>query len=516
MRLLLFLIAAAASAQVPDTDWLSYGLNLAGWRFSDLSHVNSSNVKSLQLEWVFQTGVPGKHESTPLIKGNAMYLTGPENSAFALDLVTGRQIWKYSKPIPPGVSVCCGLVNRGFAMYGDTLFKVNLEATVVAIDAKTGATIWETQMADPKKGYSGTVAPIVVKDKVVVGIAGAEFGTRGFIDAYDIKTGKRAWRFWTVPAPDEPGGNTWPNDKVAYQRGGGSTWITGTYDPGLNTIYWGTGNPGPDMYGDARPGDNLYTCSLVALDADTGKLKWHFQYTPHDVHDWDATEDPVLIDVNRNGRPVKAVVMANRNGFYYILDRTTGEFIDAKPYTEVSWAKGIDKRGRPILIPGQDPKPEGNKACPGGGGGHNWQATAFHPLLNLYYFTSTDGCHTYFATNQQFLEGAWYQGSTFTGEGHFPKGSIIAMNPATGDIKWRWPMVSPPSAGILATAGGLVFSGDSFGYFFALDAKTGKALWNRNLGSTVIAPPVTYARNGRQFLVISAGTSVFTFALPRQ
>lgn len=515
LSIILLFGSAAALAQVPDTDWLTYGHNLAGWRYSELTQVNAATVKSLSLEWVFQTGVAGKHETTPLVKGNVMYITGPENSAFALDLTTGRQIWKYSKPMPPGLAVCCGLVNRGFAMADEVLFKLNLEATVAAIDAKTGTTIWETPMADFKKGYSGTVAPIIAKDKVIVGIAGAEFGTRGFIDAYDLKTGKRAWRFWTVAGPEEDGGDTWPNDNVSFQRGGGSTWVSGTYDPQLNTVYWGTGNPGPDMNGDVRPGDNLYTCSLVALDADTGKRKWHFQYTPHDVHDWDATEDPVLIDVDRNGRKVKAVVMANRNGFYYALDRTTGEFLAGKAFTEVSWAKGLDRNGRPIPIPGSDPTPEGNKACPGGGGGHNWQATAYSPQTGLYYFPTTDGCHTYYMTNQEFLEGAWFQGSTFTGEGLFPKGSIVAVNPGTGDIKWRWPMVSPPSAGILATAGGLIFSGDSFGYFFALDARTGKPVWNRNLGATVIAPPVTWSRNGRQFITVSAGSAVFNFALQK-
>ncbi|MBL8173908.1 MAG: PQQ-dependent dehydrogenase, methanol/ethanol family [Bryobacterales bacterium] len=514
-RIALLLAAVPAFAQIKDADWLTYGGNLASWRYSDLNQVTAANVKQLNLEWVFQTGIGGKNETTPLIHGAMMYVTGPDNNAWALDLHTGRQVWRYVKPVPPSLPICCGQVNRGFALSGNTLFKMNLDSTLVALDANTGAVLWETTLADYKKGYTGTVAPLVVKDKVITGIAGAEFGTRGFIDAYDIKTGKRAWRFYTVPAPGEFGGDTWPKDSKAYERGGGSTWVTGTYDPETNLTFWGTGNPGPDMNGDVRPGDNLFTCSIVALDAATGKLKWHYQFTPHDVHDWDATEDPVLLDINHEGRNVKAVVMANRNGFYYVFERATGKLLHTKAYTKVSWAKGIGKDGRPILIPGQDPTPTGNMACPGGGGGHNWQASAFSPLTGLYYFPTTDGCHTYFVTNHEFVEGAWYQGSTFTGEGHFPAGSILAVDPATGATKWRWPMVSTPTAGTLATAGGLLFSGDREGYLFALDASTGKPLWRRQLGGTVIAPPVTWARNGRQYLTIAAGPSIFTFAIPK-
>jgi alcohol dehydrogenase (cytochrome c) len=516
MRAALALLPAFLFAQTPDTDWLTYGRNLASWRYSELSQIHAGNVKRLSLEWVFQTNVPGKNETTPLVKDNMMYVTGPENTAFALDLATGKQLWRYSKPIPKGVNACCGNVNRGFAILGDVLYKVNLESTLVALDASSGAVLWETVIDDYKRGYTATAAPLVVKDKVIVGIAGAEFGTRDFLDAYDAKTGKRVWRFWTVPAPGEFGGDTWPANTKAYERGGGSTWITGTFDPDLNLIYWGTGNPGPDMNGDVRPGDNLFTCSLIALDADTGKLKWHFQFTPHDVHDWDSTSDPVLLDLQHEGRKVKAVIMANRNGFYYALDRTNGRMLTAKSYTEVSWAKGIGKDGRPILVDGQDPTEQGNKACPGGGGGHNWQATAYSPQTGLYYFPSTDGCHMYYRTNQEYVEGQWYQASTFTGEGLFPKGSIIAVDPATGETKWKWGMVIPPTAGVLATAGGLVFSGDRDGYFFALDAKSGKPLWHKNLGGMVIAPPVTWSRGGRQFVTIAAGGSIYNFALPRE
>jgi alcohol dehydrogenase (cytochrome c) len=494
-----------------DAEWVHYGKDPAGRRFSELTQIHAGNVAQLVPTWMFQTGVLGKHEATPLVRDGVMYVTGPENHAWALDAATGRPLWRYAKRMPVGLNVCCGLVNRGFAMLDDRLFKVNLQNTLVALDTKTGSVLWESPIEDHRKGYSSTVAPLIAKNLVVVGIAGAEFGTRGFIDAYDAKSGKRAWRFWTVPAPGEEGGKTWAS---GWERGGGSTWVTGTYDPELNLIYWGTGNPGPDMDGDVRPGDNLYTCSLVALDADTGKRKWHFQFTPHDVHDWDATEDPVLLDIERGGAKVKAVVMANRNGFFYALDRVTGELLAAKPYTEVSWASGVDRRGRPILIPGQDPTEEGNKACPGGGGGHNWQPTAFSPQTGLYYFGSTDGCHVYYKTNQEYVEGQWYQASTFSGDATFPKGSIVALNPATGDAKWRFPMVTPPSSGVLATAGGLLFSGDRDGYFFALDAKSGKPLWRFPTGGMIIAGPITWSLGGKQFVTVAAGSTILTFGLP--
>jgi alcohol dehydrogenase (cytochrome c) len=299
---------------------MTYGKNHSGWRYSELTQIDTRNVARLAARWGFQTEAAGKFQTTPLIFDRQMFITGPSNHAYALDLVTGRPLWHYHKSVPRGLNLCCGYVNRGFGVLGEKLFKVNIDATLVALDRKTGRVIWETTIEDFKKGFSATVAPLVVKNLVVIGIAGAEFGVRCFIDAYDADTGKRVWRFWTIPEPGEPGGDTWGGD--SWKRGGGSSWITGTYDPALNLIYWGTGNPGPDMYGDDRPGDNLYTCSLVALDAATGKLKWHYQFTPHDVHDWDAISDPVLMDLDHEGRTVKGVVMANRNGFFYALDRT--------------------------------------------------------------------------------------------------------------------------------------------------------------------------------------------------
>ncbi|MBI1791349.1 MAG: PQQ-dependent dehydrogenase, methanol/ethanol family [Acidobacteria bacterium] len=500
-------------AQNDPATWLTYGKNYFGWRYADLAQINAGNVSRLTPRWMFQTGVAGKFETTPLIFDGMIFITGPSNHAYALDLLTGRQIWHYYKPVPPALNVCCGQVNRGFAALGDRLYKVNLEATLVALDAKTGSLIWETQIDDIKKGYSTTVAPLVAKNLVLVGVAGAEFGVRGFVDAYDATTGRRAWRFWTVAGPEDPGAGTWGGD--SWKRGGGSTWITGTYDPELNLTYWGTGNPGPDMFGDERPGDNLYTCSLVALDATTGKRKWHFQFTPHDVHDWDAIADPVLMDLTIQGRKVKAVVQANRNGFYYVLDRETGKFLGAKAYTKVTWADGIGTDGRPHLVAGEDPTEDGNKSCPGIGGGHNWQATAYSPKTGLYYFGSTDGCQIYYKTKQDFIEGQWYQGSTVQGLPQAPTtGSVLAVDPATGDTKWRFDMITSPSSGLLATAGDVVLGGDREGYFIALDARSGKPLWKFQTGGMIIAPPVTYTFQGKQYIAIAAGSSLIAFALP--
>jgi alcohol dehydrogenase (cytochrome c) len=367
-------------------------------------------------------------------------------------------------------------------------------------------------MGDYLKGYSGTVAPLVVKNLVVVGTAGAEFGIRGFIDAYDVATGKRVWRFNTIPYDGEPGGDTW--GPAGSRRVGGSTWVTGTYDAQLNLIYWGTGNPGPDMNGDVRPGDNLYTCSMVALDADTGKLKWYFQFTPHDVHDWDAIGDPVLVDLPVAGVTRKAVVQANRNGHYYALDRTNGKLLFVKPYTVVSWTKEFTPEGRPVLVPGQEPSEEGTRACPGLGGGHNWNATTYSPRTGMHYFSSEDGCHLFYRSEQQFVEGQWYQLSTIDlVHGEVNKRSVVAVEAATGQIKWRHELQTSPTGGMLSTASDLLFYGDSAGYLVALDARTGENLWHYQTGSGITAPPITYQFEGKQYLTVASGNLVLTFAL---
>jgi alcohol dehydrogenase (cytochrome c) len=511
LALLAMLAAGCLWPQEAGT-WRTYGKNYAGWRYSELKEIHTGNVARLAPKWIFQSNLPPKVETTPLVFDGMMFVTGPSNHAFALDVRSGKPIWHYTKKPPKGLGLCCGEVNRGFAAIGDKLFKVNIEDTLVALDKASGRVLWETQIEDYKKGYSGTVAPLAVKNLVLVGTAGAEFGIRGFVDAYDANSGKRVWRFHTVAAPGEPGGETWGND--SYQRGGGSTWITGTYDPELNLTYWGTGNPGPDMNGDVRPGANLYTCSVVALDADTGKLKWHFQFTPHDVHDWDAIGDPVLVELALGGRTVKALIHANRNGHFYALDRTNGRFLFANAYTKVTWADGIGPDGRPRLVPAQDPTEEGTVSCPGLGGGHNWQATAYSPLSGLYYFGSSDGCHVYYKTKHDYIEGQWYQLSTVDETKDQPMaGSLVALDPSTGKVRWRYEMLKSPSGGVLATAGGLVFTGDHFGYLIALDAATGKVLWKFQTGSAIMAPPVSYQVDGKQYIAVAAGSSLLAFGL---
>jgi alcohol dehydrogenase (cytochrome c) len=508
----LFLLARLLSA-AENTGWETYGGNYAGWRYSELAEVNTDNVARLTPKWIFQTQVPGKMETTPLVMNGLMYLTAPSNHAFAVDLRTGQPVWHhYSTPGRP-LNLCCGEVNRGFAVLGNKLFKVTIEDKLVALDAATGKVLWQVVLGDHKKGYSGTLAPLVVKNKVLVGTAGAEFGIRGFVDAYNPDSGERLWRFYTVPAAGEPGSDSWSGESAVH--GGGSTWITGTYDPELNLTYWGTGNPGPDMDGDVRLGDNLYTCSIVALDPDTGKLKWHFQFTPHDTHDWDAIGDPVLIDLTIAGRKTKALIHANRNGYFYALDRTNGKFLFAKPYTTINWADGIGPDGRPRVIRGMDPSDLGTKVCPGLSGGHNWQATSYSPHTGLYYFGSSDGCETFYKNSQEFREGHWYQlsGTEPLRDGS-AKGSFIAIDPATGEIRWRYEMVKNPSAGALSTGGGLVFTGDHSGNLIALHGRTGKVLWRFPTGAEIHAPPITYNFEGKQYVAIASGTTVVTFGLP--
>lgn len=500
-------------AQEDPSSWLSYGKNYYGWRYSPLAQIHTKNIGALAPAWILPLGVQDNTETTPLVLDGMMYATGPSNSAWAIDLLTGRKVWSYAKRAPGGLGLCCGPVNRGFAILGDRLFKMNVQATLVALEVKTGKVIWETTVDDYKKGYTATAAPLVVKDMVVTGIAGGEWGIRGYVDAYDAATGARRWRFYTIPDTGEKGVETWHGE--SYKHGGGSTWITGTYDPELNLIYWGVGNPGPDMDGDGRAGDNLFTCSLVALDADTGKLKWYFQFTPHDVHDWDAVADPVLMDLPVGGKTVKVVAQANRNGYFYALDRTNGKLLAVKPYTKINWAQGIGADGRPMMVPDRDPTAEGTLVCPGLSGGHNWEPTAYSPQTGLYYFGSTDGCEIFNKRKQEFVEGRQYQSG---GSQRPPKelngGSVIAVNPATGEIKWRYEMLKRPT-GLLATGGGLIFTGDSEGYLIAFDARTGKVLWHFQTGAEIKAPPVSYSLRGVQYIALAAGPNLIAFKLPQ-
>lgn len=516
-------LAAAAQVTLDDIrndletpgDWLSYNGGYEGWRHSKLDEINSGNVEDLRLKWVFQRPISNKFETTPLVYDGVMYLTVPPNEVFALDAETGRGIWHYRRDLPPKIIACCGEVTRGLAVLGDKLFMATLDAKVIALDRVTGRVLWESEMIDYALGYSGTHAPLVVQDKVIVGVAGAEYGIRGFIDAYDVETGERVWRFYTVPEPHEPGGDTWGGD--SWKTGGGSIWVTPSYDPEANLLYVGTGNPGPDWNGDVRPGDNLYTDSVVALNPDDGTLQWHFQFTPHDTHDWDAVQVMVLVDREFRGEDRKLLITANRNGFYYVLDRLTGEFLHGREFVKQTWASGLDDSGRPMVLPGTDPSEAGTKVYPMVAGGTNWMSPSYSPDTDLYYVTCREGASMYYKGPAEGHEpGTRFWGSMFMNEetNHEWFGAVRALDPESGRAVWEHRFFQPAWAGLLSTAGNLVFAGTQDGWFKALDAGTGEEKWRLQLGGVVQASPIAYESRGRQRVAIAAGQSIFVFGLP--
>jgi len=401
-------------------------------------------------------------------------------------------------------------------MLGDTLFMGTLDAHLIAIDAKNGKPIWNIAVADVKLAYSITMMPLVVKDKVIVGVAGGEFGIRGFIDAYDARTGKRAWRFYTIPGPGEPGHDTWTGD--AWKIGGASVWVTGAYDPEQNLLFYGIGNPGPDYHSDSRLGDNLYSDSLVALDADTGRLRWHYQFTPHDVHDWDATEVPILADIPIAGQIRKVVMFANRNGFYYTLDRTTGKVILGKPFVQTTWAKEIDPQGRPVLLPGQTPDEKGEFTCPDALGATNFWQPSFDPRSQTFFVTAREACATFYGYETPYVAGQRFTGGAqqlVNRADNRPFGAIRALDPKTGERRWEFVMTTPSRGGILTTASNLLFSGDNEGNLLALDSRNGKLLWRYQMGANLWGTsPVTYMLDGRQHVLVPAGTTLTAWALP--
>ncbi len=508
-------------------DWLTYNGNMQGHRHSPLTQITPANVKDLELQWVFQALSLEKFEATPLAVGGVLYTVQAPNDVVALDGATGRTYWTYTYAPSPQARPCCGRVNRGLAMLGDTLFMGTIDGRLVALDARSGREIWNVPVAGSRveAGYNFTVAPLVVKNMIIAGPAGGDFGIRGFIAAFDPATGKEKWRFYTVPGPGEPGNQTWAKD--SWMHGGASVWVTGTYDPDLNLTYWGTGNPGPDWNGDNRMGDNLYADSVVALDADTGKLKWHFQFTPHDEFDYDSTQVPVLADIEWQGRPRKALLLANRNGFWYVLDRTTGEFLSGKPYTKVTWTSGLDAKGRPQHQ--VTPTAEGLVVYPHLAGGTNWYSPSYSPRTGLFYVSTwQDGHATFTKGPAEYVEGRAFIGTFPTGttlsingtqvnrrmqgEGH---GALLALDPRTGEKKWEFTMSDITDAGVLSTASDLVFSGGREGFFYALDAKTGALLWKAPVGGIVQAAPMSFAIRGRQYVAIAAGNSLYAYALKR-
>jgi alcohol dehydrogenase (cytochrome c) len=510
-------------------NWITYNGNYTSNRYSQLRQITSENVKFLEQKWVFQGNVMGNWEATPLVDNGIMYVTQRPNDIIALDAKSGRAFWMYRYNTPTDQKACCGSNNRGVALLGDRVFMGTLDAHLVAVDKTTGRQLWDTTVADYKDGYSITHAPLVIKDKVLVGVGGGEFGIRGFIAAYDAASGKEVWRFYTIPGPGEPGHDTWQGDD--WKTGGGPVWITGSYDPSLNLTYWGVGNPGPDWNPDQRRGDNLYSDSVIALDPDTGKLRWHFQFTPNDSYDYDSVQIPVLADMNWNGTPVKLILWANRNGFFYALDRETGRFLVGRPFVKVNWASGLDEKGRPIQTP---PKP-GEVVYPGNQGGTNWYPPSYSPRTGLFYFSIWDNYGTAYRREEaKYQAGRYFVGGTFTVAGPAPNtpgmptlsrgpinnwteavgtGAVVAVDPKTGERKWTFEMTDVTDSGILTTASDLLFTGGREGYFQAVDAKTGKLLWKANLGGQIVAGPMTYEVDGKQYVTTISGINMVTFAL---
>ena len=496
--------------------WLTYSGDYSGRRHSPLTQITPQNVAGLKHQWTFQTGTTTRgrgFEATPLLEDGVLYVTGSNNLAWALDARTGRPFWSYRRDLPPDLTYGAQApVNRGFAMLGHRLFMVTLDAHLLAFDRSTGKILWDTVLADYKVGYAATLAPLVLDGKVIVGISGGEYPTRGFIDAYDAHSGKRLWRVNTVPGLGEPGSDTWPAQADILARGGGGTWMTGTYDPDLNLLYWGTGNPNPDYYGDERKGDNLYTNSLLALDPDTGTLKWHYQFTPHDTHDWDANHVPVLADWGGGSGETsrKVVMVANRNGFFYVLDRRTGEVILGKPFTGTTWAREIGKDGRPIVTN------DGSKGClPDMWGGTNFNPPSYDPALRLFFVNARESCATYEPQEPVIAPGRTSFGGVVRIDRNNASGALRAIDVMTGERKWEFAYPSPTMAGVMSTAAGLVFAGDNEGNFMAFDSRSGKNLWRYSTGTPIWgAAPITYMLDGRQFVLIPSGTTLLAFALP--
>jgi len=500
------------AADEPE-NWLMYSGTLDSQRFSRLDQIHNRNVGELELKWAYQIPQLDRAETTPLVVDGVMFITEAPSNVVAVDAATGRQYWRYNHEMPDDLKFCCGRNNRGVAILGDLLYMSTLDARLVAIDARTGNLVWSKEVADYRAGYSKTAAPLIVKDKVVTGIAGGEYGIRGFLDSYDAATGELEWRTHTIPGPDHPDNQTWAGD--SWRTGGSPTWITGAYDPDLNLVYWGTGNPGPDWNGDVRMGDNLYADSALALNGDTGEMEWYFQFTPHDMHDWDAIQVPILADLQMGGGIRKVMMWANRNAFYYTLDRETGEFLVGEPFAQQTWAERLDATGRPIRRPNTNPSVGGTVVSPAVGGGTNWFSPSFSPRTELFYVMAHDSEAEFFIRDETYEEGSIFLGggSQSTGPRDKSVSAVRAIDPKTGARRWEFQVQPRSTAGVLSTAGDLVFSGSVDGYFYALDAVSGRELWHIAVGRQVHAAPMSFAVDGTQYVTIAAGNVVYTFGL---
>ena len=510
-------------------NWLTYNGGYSSQRYSTLDEITPGNVDDLELQWMLPNQVFGAWQSNPIVVDGIMYVTQRPNDVMAVDAATGRVFWLYRHTNAENARVCCGANNRGVAIQGDRVFMGTLDAHLIALDAITGKAVWKVEVGDVSLAYSITMAPLVVKDKVIVGVGGGEYGIRGFIAAYDVETGAEAWRFYTIPGPGEPGHDTW--DGNDWEHGGAPAWITGSYDPELNLTYWGIGNPGPDWNAAQRPGDNLYSDAVVALNADTGELVWHFQFTPNDGYDYDSVQVPVLADIDWNGARRRVMMWANRNGYFYVLDRATGQFLSGTPFVRVNWSSGLDANGRPIPTP----QPEGMPTYPGNQGGTNWYPPSFSPRTGLFYFSAWED----YATIYRPEESVYFPGRAFLGGGFdvltpvpgaptigigrtspinnwtdaVGHGALIALDPLTSTPRWKFEQFDVSDSGMLTTASDLLFTGGREGYFHALDARTGEELWKASLGGQIVMAPVTYEVNGRQYVAVISGNSLVTFGL---
>jgi alcohol dehydrogenase (cytochrome c) len=522
------LIPARSLAQRPVTDqqllhaddtpqdWLMYGGDYKAQRFSRLTQVNRDNVKNLRASWIYQPNAMGEApiESSAIVEGGVMYLTEPPSTVTALDARYGTKIWSWTPRMPARIyTIGVHRSNRGVALYGNTVYVGTLDCHLVALDATTGAVRWDVHVDENNKGYSMTGAPRVLDGKVIMGVSGGDVDIRGFLAAYDAKTGKLLWRTYTIPLPGEPGSETWGSSMKGV--GGGGTWGTGSYDPELHTIYWGTGNPSPDYNGEDRPGANLFTDSVIAVDPDSGKMKWYFQFTPHDQHDWDSIQTPVLFDADVDGKPRKLLAFANRNGFYYVLDRVTGKFIAGRPYVKETWAKGLDANGQPIMNPDSAPTPQGALVYPDGHGGTNLNSPSYDPQTKLFYLSAREtGAYT-ISGRPQVNFPDFGGGGRMNLSGDVQYGAVRALDAVTGKMKWQYKILAAAETSTLSTAGGLVFAVSDEGNFFALDAVTGKLLWEFSGGAgDCEANPVTYEVDGKQYVLFAAGNAFVSFSLP--
>jgi len=501
------------SAEREPQNWLTYWGDLRGTHSSGLKQITPANAGRMVPKWTFQTG-GNTVQTTPIVVDGMMFVTGPLNNAAALDARTGKPFWRYSRRLPNVASHCTVMTNRGFAILGDRLYMATLDTHLVALDAKTGNVIWDVAVDDYKKGFSITHAPLAVDGKIIVGVTSGECGLVGFVDAFDAATGKKLWRTYSTPRPGDPARKTWSPEESA-DFGGAPTWMTGTYDVETNTLFWTTGNPGPDYDGPVREGDNLWSCSVLALDPETGRMKWYFQFTPHDVHDWDGNQTPVLVDGVVRGRQRKLLITANRNAFYYVLDRVTGEFLTGQAFARQTWAKGLDDKGRPIVLPNTTPTPQGNYVCPDAAGATNWGAPSYDAATGFLLVSVREACATYFSVTKPPVPGEGYTGG---GQEIDPKigtpGSVRALEATSGRRVWDFPIhIGSSSTGVLATAGGVAFASSADGHLIALETRTGKLLWHHYTGAPIITSPMSFAVDGRQYVAVAAQSAIMAFGL---